>query len=172
MDHEGDRGVLYAPDVLGDDLLGAVREVEVDEIREQSHGDDEGRVAEKCDWSLCACATAVAGCPSINRGGAVKGRKGPESKRVVGVVWCGLGKCVPLTMALEFNYGSSLRLRGTVDHPRDCRRFRLHACAVTSEFWRALVTRKWVSFWHTWCFLFAMLSFGLLMPFYVFHRPE
>jgi len=49
MDHEGDRGVLYAPDVLGDDLLGAVREVEVDEIREQSHGDDEGRVAEKCD---------------------------------------------------------------------------------------------------------------------------
>jgi hypothetical protein len=29
-----------SPDVLGDDLLGAVREVKVDEVGELSHGDE------------------------------------------------------------------------------------------------------------------------------------
>jgi hypothetical protein len=41
---------LFAPDVLGDDLPGAAREVEVDEVGEQSHGSDEklvGRSPEK-----------------------------------------------------------------------------------------------------------------------------
>jgi hypothetical protein len=46
----GKQSDLYAPDVLGDDLLGAVREVEVDEIGEQSHGDDEGRARARRGW--------------------------------------------------------------------------------------------------------------------------
>jgi hypothetical protein len=43
---------LFAPDVLGDDLPGAAREVEVDEVGEQSHGSDEklvGRSPEKAE---------------------------------------------------------------------------------------------------------------------------
>lgn len=52
--HHGEkkRGIRRrsAPDVLGDDLPGAAREVEVDEVGEQSHGSDEklvGRSPEK-----------------------------------------------------------------------------------------------------------------------------
>lgn len=54
--HHGEkkRGIRRrsAPDVLGDDLPGAAREVEVDEVGEQSHGSDEklvGRSPEKAE---------------------------------------------------------------------------------------------------------------------------
>ena len=51
MEREGKKGDLYAPYVLGDDLLGAVREVEVDEIGEQSHG----RERTSREWVIDLC---------------------------------------------------------------------------------------------------------------------
>lgn len=128
---------LFAPDVLGDDLLGAVREVEVDEIGEQSHGDNDesssscltrqssrartGRVG-------CECDRSPAWLPSINRGGAVKGVGTRESPGGVGVVWPWRVR-VWAVWAWEvrsadqstriLNYGSG-RLRGTV--VLDCKR--------------------------------------------------